>query len=286
MYFKVFFFSLNGYSEFCTLMAIDDTNIGEMEQFMRDELLDFFHGKCRNYNVEFNDTDLAYFCGLFEFNTKNFKFLSGEKKLIYVLSYYSKEVYEAKKIFEMPNNYKISREDTHMFPFGLYFGKGNSRVKHISAGGNELVNSVEPPKKEKMKESVCIKVNKMFESFRIVDPKVFCSDLIKTINSGSAIHASVSCAFRIMESKTKKVIVQAETRKDSTNIYWNCGNLKKHMKKMHMPQIDGIKEVNSPVGHNKTSTTIGTAAATTKEATLMTTLLKSNNNIDIKVEKM
>lgn len=223
-------------------MTINDENVQDIETFMRGELLDLLQGKCRKMKVEFNEEDMAHFYGLYESNPNNFKLLSGEKKLIKVLAKHLNDIHEADKdmvSFQMAKCYKISRKDTYLFPFGLYFGGSNTRVRPITAAAHSVETElVEPSKPENMKDYVRNKVNKMLESLGIVESKVFHESSIKIVNSGNDILANVTCAFCKLENKMKSIVVQAETRNDSTSLYWNIGNLKKHVVKMHISRIN------------------------------------------------
>lgn len=211
---------------------ISDGDIDIAETFIRCELLDLFREKCRNQNVEFNDADKVHFFGIFESNPTNFRFLPGDKKLIKALAVYVTQFLAEDNdeiSFDMPIHYKVSKKDTHLFAFGLFFGK---RSKPARPNISSMV-SIEPaaPKPENHKEAVCQKVNEAVKKCGLM--QFFTEDSIRIVNTGNSIRANVKCHF-CTEMKIDKVIfVQGEQRNGSSALYWNKGNFMKHLLKKH-----------------------------------------------------
>lgn len=238
-------------------MKINDDDLKDIENFIRNELYDVFKEKCQQRNVEFNEKDMEHFYGCFQSSTSNFRFLSGEKKLIQVLAEYAKEIHETDKIkntnsFEMPCNYKFSRKDTNFFPFGLYFGKSESRIKS-SKNLIEMADVFELSKPENMKDVICRRLNDMIKTLGIPNENLFSNDSVKIINRGNKLQSNITCALCKLDSKVKTIIAQAETRNNSTAIHWNFGNLKKHIKKMHKAYIDEMCENYPPLNSDDES---------------------------------
>lgn len=183
-------------------MKLTDEDIQGIEKFVREELLDLFQEKCRANNFEFNNADKVHFFGLFESNTKNFRFLSGDRKLIEMIVQHANKVYQQDNpnninSFDIPSNYKVASKDTHFFPFGLYFGKSSARNKPITTNSEsvELSESTEPTKPEDMKEFVCLKLNKMIKSLGVTVSGEFGGESIKIVNTGNGIQAIVTCTL-------------------------------------------------------------------------------------------
>lgn len=238
-------------------MSANDLNA--VENFVRTELVQMLTNKsCEN--IIFDEKEKIYFFGVHEFNPAKFKFLSGDKNLILGLVQQLKKKLEKTKnennMFEMPTDYKMSRKDTKLLSVGVFFAR-------------KLTQPLPAISSNKQQEIICEKLNDIINSWPNGDFKTtrhFKDDDIEIINTGNRIRADVTCVFCAEQKmKKKKIVVQSETRQNQSTLYWNFGNLKKHLKvhiipsskkedrKSEMSDVEHVQSSRNSIESNRSS---------------------------------
>lgn len=232
-----FTFSLNGFSNILSFSQITEKDIDDVQNFVKNELMQILLDKCKREEATFDEMDKLHFFGVYENEPSKFKFLPGDRKLVNGIVQYlnvimKKDSQSELKCFQVPNNYKMSRKDTKNLSVGVFFATKNDQPK--SSASSAILDDTDI--------MLCGKLNIILELWRngeFSSASQFSKNHIKVVNTGKKIRADIICVFcEENMKKSKKIIVQCETRNNSTAKYWNFANLKKHLK-THCVQKNG-----------------------------------------------
>lgn len=240
--------SICHFSNISTFGDIDDGAIGEMENFVREDLLDLL----QNENATRKQVPLMNFFGLYHANTTKFRFLPGEKVMIKRIADHIKQISaDNDKVnqFKAPKKYKIPRKDTcHILGMTLYSKKYNNRKE--SEKIDDIVLDIEQQRTEHRATESGAKLSLRSKLFSIAkekyeskypslaDKEYLNESMVMVTKNGSRITGSVQCIFCMAEKKAKRQITIQYDENSVGLCYWNFSNLFKHFKKHTKGDLD------------------------------------------------
>lgn len=206
-------------------------HIGEVESFVKNELMEILTEKCQVNQLTFNENDKVFFFGIYASDYKKFRFVGGDKSII-------KEVvdYVKTKITENGTEYfvnitvrakhKIFLEDTCQLSVGRYFAKKNKTLDiPVVAAGERSVNQTDMKSflfSKKLKPFFDALPSKMVPAHSITE------DIVEIVKSGVKVFADVICPF-CPEKRPHRI--QCDVPATANVCYWNLSNFKKHVRK-------------------------------------------------------
>lgn len=260
---QIYLFSMCGFSNAITFMAIDEDDINHVENFVKEDMLQYFIPRPQDF-PKFNDensdignpeADLQgemkqYFFGIYSSNPSSFVFLRGERKLLKALVSHVESIQaksECLKHFQLKDEngvgkIKINWKGTFQSNFGMHFGEKKAGAKH---------------KKTTMKKTTYELKNDLFEKYekliRVCYNNVateLSSDLVEiAVLSDTNIDAKVQCIFCYEKKQFKKISVHCKMSENSH--YWVFSNLKRHIDQNHKGHSNNGCATNVPYGHEK-----------------------------------
>lgn len=250
-------FSICCFSNFVTVCSIDDEKIVELENFVRDELLDLLRDECTERNSVLNDVDRKIFFGLYHAKPEKFRFLPGEKvmlkKIADHMNLVNSDEEKTNQSFQLkaPAKYKISRKDTCKVFGALFFGKKNynpkQRVQQMNTEAKQKLANHEPVGKSSLSSMVPEVITKARIKFEKKDPSLvgqnyLTEDMVRIVDELGRITARLQCVFCLKNNPTKPPItIQYDSSSNTPDsFYWNFSNLVKHFKRIHS-DIDSSK---------------------------------------------
>lgn len=173
-----------------------------------------------------NNHEKELFFGMYVDSAKDFKLLRGDRLLILDIVNSLNQFYESNgpeefaKCFEAPKNYKISKSDTDVFPFGTFYGKKNrQRTTTIELTPDELASQFF----SKLKSFY-----KPYEELQMYRP--IAKDIVNIIHLDNGFRADVVCVFcPANDTDIDALMKRYSVQRDKTGA-WNFSNLRKHMK--------------------------------------------------------
>lgn len=236
-------FSMCGFSNAITFMAIDEDDINHAENFVKKDVLQYFtprpqddsksNSESSDHEAELHEEMKQNFFGMYSSNPSSFVFLRGERKLLKALVNHVESIHvssEGLKHFQLKDEdgvdkIKINWKGTFQSNVGMHFGE----KKHIGAKN----------KKTAKKKTACELKNDLFEKYqkfiRDCNKSVvseLSSDLVEiAILSETNIDAKVQCVFCLEMKRTRKISIHCKTSGNFN--YWIFSNLRRHADKSH-----------------------------------------------------
>lgn len=213
-------------------MNLTDEQIDKVEEFGRNEILDLFKNKCTLNNGQFDCNESKHFVGMYASNSKEFKILMGDRKLLKAATRDLNQIQESRNFeefisyFTMPENYKIGKGNTDILSVGLFFGqKLRSSKPKISLTENDMATEV------------FAKIKPLFQQFvkkSLISVRDITEDVVKIVKFETGIRADIVCVFCPSNDPLdgvlqKTIAVQYEKTRNSTSRCWNISNLKRHL---------------------------------------------------------
>lgn len=198
-----------------------------VQAFIREQLTQRLLEKTERDNVELGAGDKEIFFGMYQDACEEFEFLLGEEVLIMEIVKFLRNLHtqlgfnKYTEYFEIPRGYKISKNDTDLFPVGLFFGKKKKCKTQYTQRSPDAMTAL-----------LFSKLKPFFEKFlnKLTLIRPISDDIIKIVDLQSSVRADVICIFCVAndtneESLLKRVSVQYY------NSTWNLSNFKKHIMK-------------------------------------------------------
>lgn len=253
-----------GFSNAITFKAIDDDDINYVENFVKNDLVQYFVPRQLsipkthdNDDDDFADADLSedekhFFFGIYTSNPSNFVFLRGERKMLNALSEHVRSTEGTSvglKHFQLNvdgiDKIKISWKGTFQSKVGMHFGDKKQYVKQ---------KKVMP---KKSAEDSKIDLFDKFQKFVRQNYKNMVSELspdmveIKILPD-NGIDAKVQCVICLELGQTKRYSIFCQV--SPTSKCWVFSNLKRHMDKHKKDNHHFDRDAeNVPDDHNLSS---------------------------------
>lgn len=216
-----------GYANPLSFKSFNETDIEYVENFVQNELKGLLLKKCERSGCELKNDDMELMFGMYANSENEFKLMRGDRLLLQEIAKHLDRKFSTEgmdvfvKHFEAPKKYKVSRTDTDVFDFGVFYSKKQRRAKAI-------------PNKEDLRATCFEKVKSFFESY----PKLklfrpITAEIVREIvETGSGFRADIVCVFCAgndcgIDSLLKKYSI-AYTKRS-----WNLSNFKKHIIHQH-----------------------------------------------------
>lgn len=214
-----FSFRWNGFANAYSLMSITENDIVCIEEFVQNELEQRILDRCARLGSVLEENEKESFFGIYAGSIKDFKFMRGERIQILGIAESLRTMFNEKgkeqfsNHFEMQQNFKIDKSETHNFSFGWFYGQKPRKCVHKSV--------VDP---DHLKVQLFTKLMENFHSLSHNQP--ISDDIIQIVDLGSSIRGDVICVLCPSSSKTHAIQYDKSGK-------WNLANFRKHLK-IHM----------------------------------------------------
>lgn len=222
----LFAFSLNGYGNINVFKDIKDDDIDGIETYGRTQLVALLNKKADESGQQLDNDVLAAFFGIYSVCPQDFRFVTGDRKLITKLAVRVTERLtenEGYKFFEqksLARKRKCLLQNTTESVFGLIYGNFSRRPNLIG---------IADIRREDLKTKLFDQAKKMFDAYKTDEMAVlkcqqFTIDSIDLDLNDNNIKGTVVCA--ICQKQKLKVFLKSS---GSTSYCWVMSNLKSHI---------------------------------------------------------
>lgn len=187
--------------------------------------------KCERLKVSMTDHEREIFFGMYVNSAKDFKFLRGDRLLILDIADGLNRMYESKgaegfaKYFEAPKRYKIGKNDTNDFPFGIFYGKKYWPICKTELSKDELAIQFFP------------RLRTFFKPYsKLPVYRAITEDIVKIAPVGNGFRADVICVYcPANDCDIEPLIKRYSVQIDKANTC-NFSNFRKHMQ-LHIKNV-------------------------------------------------
>lgn len=189
--------------------------------------------KCSRCKTEITDNEKENFFGMYVNSVEEFKLLRGDRIHIMEIAKYLNKLYseigdDFARYFDPPAKYKIGKQDTTNFQFGIFYGKQKRRRF-------EKLQQLDP---EKMAASLLARLKVMFESYDHLETfHPMTKDIIKIVDLGQRIRADIICVFCPINDCGIEALIKRHAIQHDDSGAWKLSNFRKHLL-LHVKNAD------------------------------------------------